>query len=218
MRFLPFSRLDRGAAVAALLVLAVPFRTVAEPLEGKDLVDALRHGGYVLVMRHARSPMERPDKSAADPDNPKQERQLDQAGRAAAQAMGEAIRALRVPIGPVLASPTYRAQQTARLVAGGTTPIAVPELGEGAGMMAGPDPARAAWLKDKATELPPAGADTLIVTHVPNIEGAFPDAFARKGAQIAAGEALVFQPDGKGAAPLVGRIKIEEWPKLAERR
>lgn len=32
---------------------------------------------------------------------------------------------------------------------------------------------------------------------------------------IAAGEALVFHPNGKAEPDLVGRIKIEEWSKLA---
>ena len=41
------------------------------------LVDELRHGGYVLVMRHASSPANPPDKSAADPENVALERQLD---------------------------------------------------------------------------------------------------------------------------------------------
>jgi hypothetical protein len=35
---------------------------------------------------------------------------------------------------------------------------------------------------------------------------------------MAAGEALVFRPDGKGGTSLVARIKIEEWPKLAAAR
>jgi hypothetical protein len=29
------------------------------------------------------------------------------------------------------------------------------------------------------------------------------------------GESLVFHPDGKGGADLIGRIRIEEWPMLA---
>jgi hypothetical protein len=32
---------------------------------------------------------------------------------------------------------------------------------------------------------------------------------------VAAGEALVFHPDGKGSTELVARVKIEEWPQLA---
>jgi hypothetical protein len=31
---------------------------------------------------------------------------------------------------------------------------------------------------------------------------------------VADGESLVYGPDGKGGAMLLGRIKIEEWPSL----
>jgi broad specificity phosphatase PhoE len=72
-------------------------------------------GGYVLVMRHASSPREAPSKDIANADNTKLERQLDDSGRKGATLMGEAIRALRIPIGIVLTSPTYRAMETVRL-------------------------------------------------------------------------------------------------------
>jgi len=48
---------------------------LAQDLHGEALVKALQKGGYVLVMRHASSPREVPDKQAANPDNSKPERQ-----------------------------------------------------------------------------------------------------------------------------------------------
>ena len=50
-----------------------------------------------------------PDKASANPDNFKLERQLDEAGRWSAIAMGAASRDLKIPIGEVFSSPTYRA-------------------------------------------------------------------------------------------------------------
>ena len=78
------------------------------------LVNALRQGGYVIVMRHASSPREVPDKQTANPDNVKPERQLDQEGRSTATAMGKALRDLKIPVGAVFTSPTYRALETIR--------------------------------------------------------------------------------------------------------
>jgi hypothetical protein len=75
-----------------------------------DLVKRLRQGGNVLVMRHASSPREAPSTETANSDNIRLERQLDEAGRRGATAMGDAIRALKIPIGTVLTSPTYRAR------------------------------------------------------------------------------------------------------------
>jgi len=52
--------------------------------------------------------------------------------------------------------------------------------------------------------------DTSRITHFPNISGALPQA----ASGLSDGEALVFQPDGKGGAVLVARVKIEEWPHI----
>src|SRR5579862_3635051 len=86
--------------------------TGSSPLAGKDLISALAGGGYVILMRHASSP-ERPVQS--DRNYLKYERQLDEAGRAAARSMGDAFRRLQLPVGKVLSSPAYRALETARL-------------------------------------------------------------------------------------------------------
>jgi hypothetical protein len=56
----------------------------AQTLSGAALVNALKQGGYVIVMRHASSPAVPPDKEHANADNTKLERQLDAAGRAGA--------------------------------------------------------------------------------------------------------------------------------------
>jgi phosphohistidine phosphatase SixA len=61
-----------------------------------DLVAALRAGGYVIVTRYASSPSTRPDAAQANVDNVLSERQLDEAGRTSARAMGEALRQLRI--------------------------------------------------------------------------------------------------------------------------
>ncbi len=205
---IPFAHLRR-LLFAAFIVAAAPIAHAAS-LSGAALVDALRHGGYVLVMRHASSPFAAPDKSTANPDNPKLERQLDEAGRSTARTMGEAIRHLRIPVGDVLSSPTYRALEAVRIAALGQ-PKTYAELDEGAqGMQSGADPRKSAWLRAKAAERPRAGSNTFIVTHTPNIV----DAFGQDAGRIAAGEALVFHPDAKGGTELVARIKIEEWPQL----
>ena len=182
-----------------------------DELAGPALVSALRHGGYVLVMRHASSPFEVPDKAAADPENVKLERQLDAAGKETSTAMGKAIKTLGIPIGEVDSSQTFRALQTAKY-ADLPHPVPVAELTEGAqGMTADENKARAAWLTHAAASLPRAGTNTVLITHTPNIMAAFGD----KAKDIKAGEAMVFQPDGKGATSLVARVAIDEWPRLA---
>src|SRR5690348_312004 len=97
------------AAVAWLAMTAMPpvSSAGAAPLSGPELIERLRAGGCVLVMRHARSPQAAPDARTANADNLRRERQLDQAGEADARALGTALRALHIPIGPIYSSPTY---------------------------------------------------------------------------------------------------------------
>jgi phosphohistidine phosphatase SixA len=185
------------------LVLLAAGVANAQPLQGEALVKALRQGGYVIVMRHASSPREAPDKATANPDNLKPERQLDQEGRANATAMGQALRDLKIPIGSVLSSPTYRALETIRYAKFGK-PQTFPELGDNGQSMSGGTEAQASWLRKTVTELP-KGTNTLIVTHMPNMSRAFPDSTSG----LADGEALIF-----GSGGVVGRVKIDDWKKL----
>lgn len=178
----------------------------ADSLSGADLVAALREGGYVLVMRHARSPSTPPDAATAEHDNTRLERQLDESGRNSAQAMGRAIKTLGIPIGEVWSSPTYRALQTVRL-ADLPNPKTAVELGDGGQSMQPVLKGQTVWLQAKLAETPRAGANTIIVTQLPNIA----EAFGQNAAGLEDGEALIIRP---GANQIVGRVKIGEWPAL----
>jgi phosphohistidine phosphatase SixA len=199
--------------LSALLPIAMiaglaPVMSAAQMLAGEALVKALGQGGYVLVMRHASSPQEAPDVKTANADNVNRERQLDEPGRASALAMGKALRELRIPIGDIFSSPTYRALETVRLLQLGK-PTPVPELGDGGRSMQTSTDAQAAWLRQRVEQFP-AGTNTLIVTHLPNMSRAFPE-FTQN---LRDGEALIFGPDGKGGATMVARVKIEDWPRM----
>ena len=193
---------------AALAIISWRGTARAQELHGEALVKALQKGGYVIVMRHASSPREVPDKQTANPDNTKPERQLDETGRNTATAMGKALRELKIPIGSVLSSPTYRALETVRLAQLGT-PKTFAELGDNGQSMQGGTAAQAAWLQNQVMQFP-KGTNTILVTHFPNVTAAFP----QSSAGLADGEALVFGPDGKGGAAVVARVKIEEWPTM----
>ena len=178
----------------------------AQALQGEALVKALRQGGYIIVMRHASSPRDVPAKP--NPDNTKPERQLDEEGRRSAEAMGMALRELKIPIGIVLSSPTYRALETVKYAQFPAAKTAA-ELGDNGQSMQGGTAAQAAWLQKQVLQFP-KGTNTVLVTHFPNINGAFP----QYSSGLADGESLIFGPDGKGGSTLVARVKIEEWPKM----
>ena len=185
----------------------------AQSLAGSDLVNALRQGGYVLVMRHANSPQTRPDATIVAPGNTRLERQLNENGHKTARAMGEALKALRIPVGEVLSSPTFRTLETVRDLGLGTAKT-FNELGDGSqGYEISSFEDGARFMRARSAEIPRTGTNTFIVTHLPNLEYAFGDS----AGDIDEGEALVVRPDGRNGTP-VGRIKIEEWPRLAARR
>jgi phosphohistidine phosphatase SixA len=188
------------ALVAGLILLAGAAHA--------QTLKALQQGGYVIVMRHAGSPREAPGQQTANPDNVNRERQLDAEGRASATAMGKALRDLKIPIGEVLSSPTYRALETVKYAKLGEAKPFV-ELGDNGQSMQGGTPAQAAWLQKRVAQFP-TGTNTIIVTHFPNLTAAFP----QMATGVADGESLVFGPDGKGGATLIARVKIEDWPTL----
>jgi phosphohistidine phosphatase SixA len=189
------------------LVLAAPAVTTFAQQTPSDLLPALRAGGLVIVMRHASSPRDVPSKETATPGNTKPERQLDEAGRASATAMGAALRQAGIRITSVLSSGTFRALQTVRL-AGLGEPTIVNELGDGGQSMQATTDAQSAWLRARVTQIP-SGGNVLLVTHMPNISRAFPD-----WGTLADGESVVLRPDGK-AFTVIGRVPIEAWPMLA---
>jgi phosphohistidine phosphatase SixA len=198
-----------GALTGIFLLL--PFFHAGSAFAAPKLVEQLRHGGYVLLMRHASAPQAVPDKQSADPENKRLERQLDAKGRATAAAMGQAIKSLRIPVGTVFSSPTYRARQTVRFAGLGEAK-AFAQLGDkGSSMEKDAVANQAAWLREKVSEAPKPGVNTIIVTHMPNIVTAFPDA----GSKVAEGETLIFQPRSGGKAVMIAKVPIEEWPNLA---
>jgi phosphohistidine phosphatase SixA len=197
----------RGSISLTAGMLAIA--TLSGQTQGADVIVAqLRQGGNVLVMRHASSPSTLPSKEQARPGNATLERQLDDRGRREAAALGEALRALKVPVGTVWTSPAFRARETASMA---RLDAAKPadELGDNGQGMQGVSEGQAAWLRAKAAERPASG-NTLLVTHQPNLARAFPE----WGASLQQGETAVLRPDGKGGFTLAGRIPIEEWPRL----
>ncbi len=202
----------RVCAMAAAIFIAAGTGASAQWLSGIELVGALKQGGYVIVMRHANSPQVRPDPAIVAPGNTRGERQLNENGHKTARAMGQAVKALGVPIGTVLASPTFRTMETVRDLDLGT-PTTFNLLGDGSeGYEYSSFEDSARFIRVRITEMPKPGSNTLIVTHVPNMEQAFGDRFS-----IDEGQVIVVKPDGVMGTP-VGTIKIDEWPGLAARR
>ncbi len=88
------------------------------PHAGATLLSALRAGGYVLYFRHTATDFGQNDEKMTGFEDCANQRNLTDAGRADARAIGAAIRSLGIPIGDVLASPFCRTRETAELIFG----------------------------------------------------------------------------------------------------
>jgi phosphohistidine phosphatase SixA len=183
-----------------------------------EWLQSMRLGGYVIVLRHGATV---PDQTSMDPMSkpadgkkvPAGERQLSEAGRAQARAVGAAMRKLKIPVGLVLTSPLLRAVDTGTLLGYGEV-TSRPELAE-AGSAVSPEEnkLRADALRQLVTLHPPADNNLVIVTHKPNLI----EAFGKDWSDVREGEASIFEPDMTGHGyKLVLRIRAEEWTALLQ--
>jgi phosphohistidine phosphatase SixA len=186
------------------------------PREGQALVDALRGGGYVIYFRHTATDSSQSDEETGDEwwtsCDPAAMRQLSPQGQAQAQAIGEALRALDIPVGEVWASPYCRTVETARLMDVGPVEPTDDLMNMLAADLAGGEAAVTARARQRLGTNPVTGTNTILVAHGNVFQAA-------AGVTLAEGEAAVVAPGGTaGDAPvfaLVARVLPEEWTELA---
>ena len=114
-----------GLLLAATLVppqgpaaAAAPDPPAAPQISDAALIAALRAGGLVVYFRHTATDFSRDDRQMRDFDDCRNQRLLSPKGRADARAIGEQWKRLKIPVGPVLASPYCRTREVARLMFG----------------------------------------------------------------------------------------------------
>jgi broad specificity phosphatase PhoE len=175
-------------------------------------IAALRDGGYVIVVRHGATYADQADTNPLDPKDTAHQRQLNDAGRAAAKSMGDALRKLKIPVGKVQTSQFQRAVETGALLGFGEV-SSTADIAEG-GLVVTPNEnnRRTAALRTLAAMPPAAGTNIVLITHKPNIV----DAFGKDWFDVREGEASIFRPDGKGGYTLVARLQAAEWTRLAQ--
>jgi broad specificity phosphatase PhoE len=207
-------RLDlRGAGLDVLLLArAVDPAMASNLLLPTELIDDLRWGGYVIVLRHGATVSDQANTDSMSRNSILAQRQLSEQGRAQAKSIGEAMRKLRIPVASVLTSTIQRAVDTGRLLGLGDVTTTA-DLAE-SGPETSPDDndRRAQALRRLVAERPPADNNIVIVSHKPNIV----DAFGKNWSDVREGEASVFEPDGKGGFKLVARIQANVWTELSQ--
>ena len=195
--------------VAMLAVVAVS--ASAQTTDAKAIAAELKNGGYVIVMRHGATNRDQADTDPLNPDNVAKQRLLSEKGREQAKQVGEAFKKLGIPVGTVYTSKFYRAVETGKLIGGGAvTPTF--DVTEG-GLVVTPieNDRRTEALERMIATAPPAGKNTLIVTHKPNIL----DALGKDWFEVKEGEASVFRVDASGKPQLIARVQAVDWIKAA---
>jgi broad specificity phosphatase PhoE len=177
------------------------------------LVPQLKHGGYVLVIRHGATDESQKDVYPFVFGDMTKQRQLSEPGRQMARDMGAALKALGIPLGDIYTSQLHRAVETGSLLSGSQT-IAKTELTDsGAGSaaaMAKPGGNNAnvgSAIRDLVNAGPKPATNNVVVTHKTNIA----DAFGKEFGNVAEGEAIVLKPNPSGAPTLVDRVQAKEW-------
>jgi phosphohistidine phosphatase SixA len=184
--------------VSAAVVLAVPQST---ELRREALMDALRGGGYTVVLRHARTDRSFQEARHYVPKTRAEQRNLNDDGIRDAALMGVVFRKHDIRFAEIISSPMYRCVETAEMAAGNPTALTmdlrvIPSTPEQAALIA---------------KAPKAGTNRLLVTHHFVIETHVPG--IRPG-EIGESEAVVVRTVG-GKVELVGRITLDDWRRLA---
>ena len=198
----------RLSILTALATLALATAPVAHA-DDANVLQALRAGGNVILVRHGATFANQADTDPFHLDNIEAQRKLNDKGKAAAKTFGEALRAGAVPVGAVYTSKFDRAYQTA-VLAGLKDIETTLDVSEG-GLVVTTDEnnRRAAALKKMLATAPKTGTNTVIITHRPNIM----DALGKDWFDVKEGEASIFRVEN-GAAHLVARVQMDDWPRL----
>jgi phosphohistidine phosphatase SixA len=183
----------------------------ANSLTGPTLVEALRRGGYVIYFRHAATDYSIPESRQGQEwwksCDPRVVRNLSEAGRRQAQAIGEAFRAFQIPVDRVFSSEFCRVAETARL-AFGEVELSPDLTGFGTADEAERE-RRVAVLQVMLATSPPAGANTILVGHLFNIQAA-------ANISLLEGGAAIFEPLGQAGFRFITSISADEWGTLAQ--
>jgi phosphohistidine phosphatase SixA len=168
-------------------------------------------GGHVLYLRHTETDEATNDSDLSDMSDCSKQRVLSETGRESARKIGQAVAALKIPVGSVITSRYCRAKETAALI-GFEKAAESADIDNDKGGTKEDSDNRAAALQKMLATAPEPGKNTLIIGHAPNIRKAAGLDFA----DIKTGEIAIFTPKAGGDGyDFVARIKQDELLELA---
>ena len=188
-------------------------------LDDDALASALRDGGHVIYIRHAKTNKDwgdqvSPDLNLADCST---QRRLSDEGKADAKQIGEGIKAAGIPVGDVISSDYCRAYNTADLAFGTYTKNS--NLNFLPCVECTPEDYKeyAARVAPLLSAKPEAGKNTFLVGHDDPFQGVTMPVIPENGIYPAPmGVAYVAKPLGDGKFDLVAKILPDQWQTLAQ--
>jgi len=175
----------------------------AELADAKSLIKTIRHGGYVLYMRHTASNRNQTDTDTITLDDCTKQRNLSAKGRSQARSIGKAIKALNIPIGTVTTSPYCRCVDTAKLAFG--QGVKSNDLLFTISTDEKETKRLTKALQKLLSTVPANGSNSVIVAHTGNLKE------AAKIWPKPEGVLHVFKPMGANGFKHLGRIAPDQW-------
>ena len=176
--------------------------------KNRELFSALHQGGHIIFLRHSKTDWTQKDIEPYDFDDCSKQRNLSPGGRDRAVRIGEALKALNVPIGEVRTSPLCRCIETAELAFGRYV------IDYDLSRPPKQDAARREYLQSRMPELlaevPPPGVNLVYVGHTVITFDIY------NFSDYSEGSMLIFKPDGEGSYQMLGLIPPDELFALVE--
>jgi phosphohistidine phosphatase SixA len=210
--------MSRGVmlATACLFLGAIPAGAQDGPSpKQREAVEKLRAGGLVVYVRHTQTDSKTEDKDLSNMSNCATQRLLSDVGKENAAKLGDAYKALAIPVGDVITSQFCRAKETAKLMKLEISKETA-DLNNDSGepfVTKDESARRSAALRKLLAAAPAAGKNTIIVGHVPNVR----NAVSLDYANMKEGESALFQAKaGEPGFELVARITQDELQSFAK--
>ena len=185
----------------------------------QQLVNALRDGGHVIYVRHAKTNKDWGDQISPDLDlsDCSTQRQLSDVGQQEATQIGQGIKAAGIPVGDVISSEYCRAYNTAQLAFGKHTKDS--NLNFLPCVECTPEDYKeySARVSPLLSAAPEAGTNTFLVGHDDPFQGVTMPVMPPDGIYPAPmGVSYVVKPMGSGKFELIAKVLPSQWQALAQ--
>ena len=185
-----------------ILFFALTSGSAFAEIDDVTLIEKLRQGGYVIIVRHAITNHNEQD---TGPDNCVTQRNLNSAGRKQAETIGKAIKLLNIPVGEIYSSSYCRCIETAELAFG--EPETLLELSSFMREDASEKTRRVDAIRRLLGDSPKPDTNTFLVSHLRLLHRA-------SNIKLSEGEAAMFLPEGNSQFQHIANISAERWKKM----